>query len=177
MKKLFLLSILPLLMSSTVSGQDLKNNLKINILSPVVRTFNLQYERIIKKDQSLQLGVFYTGYSASGTSFSGFGITPEFRYYLTSPEAPKGAYLAPFIRYQHFDIDDEGIDKGTLNVFGGGAVFGYQWLFKKKITLDMFLGPVYNSGKVTVTAGTDNFDIGPFDGYSIRTGICFGFAF
>ncbi len=76
-----------------------QSTVKINILSPIVKTINLQYEKVVNESSSVQLGFFYTGYSSSGTSFSGFGITPEYRFYLSETEAPAGVYVAPFLRY------------------------------------------------------------------------------
>src|ERR1051325_11478063 len=86
----------------SASGQG--SVIKLNIFSPIVKTFNVQYEKTVKADQSFQLGFFYTGYSTGGTDFSGFGITPEYRFYLSDTDAPKGVYLAPFVRYQSFTL-------------------------------------------------------------------------
>ena len=172
--KSFLVALLMTGFIITASGQG--NVIKINILSPVVNTFNIQYEKKLKSDASFQLGFFYTGYSTGGTSFSGFGITPEYRFYLSDTEAPKGVYVAPFIRYQSFTLTDGG-NKGTLSLFGGGLILGKQWLFKEKFALDLFIGPSYSSGSVKVTSGSDVFSTGSFSGFGVRTGICFGYAF
>ncbi|SRR5260221_3640676 len=168
-----------LLISFSVASlaQDKSNNLKINIFSPVVKTLNLQYERVLNKDQSFQFGFFYTGYSSSGTSLSGVGFTPEYRFYLSGDAAPDGVYIAPFLRYQSFTLSDDQNDKGTLSTFGGGVILGRQWVFKGRITLDLFIGPSYNSGSVSVTSGTNNFSVGSVNSFGVRGGICFGVAF
>jgi hypothetical protein len=170
--------ILFLLIGSSVSSVAQENVLKINIFSPIVKTLNVSYERKVSATGSFQLGFFYTGYSTSGTKFSGFGVTPEYRFYLSSTEAPQGVYVAPFVRYQSFKLEEEtSNDKGTLTMFGGGLVIGKQWIFKEKISLDIFIGPSYSGGNVKVTSGQDNFDTGAFDGFGIRTGLTLGFAF
>lgn len=153
--------------------------LKINIFSPIVKTFNVQYEQAVSASSSFQLGVFYTGYSTSGTSFKGLGITPEYRFYLSDTEAPQGVYVAPFVRYMNFKLEEDDVtnSKADFNAFGGGLILGKQWIFKEKIALDIFIGPIYTSGNVKVTSGTDNFDTGAFDGFSVRSGLCFGFKF
>jgi hypothetical protein len=176
MKKTYL-SLLLILFAVVSYGQEKSNNLKINILSPIASTLNLQYEHVIKKDQSFQLGFFYTGYSNSGTKISGIGITPELRFYLSDDAAPKGVYLAPFLRYQNYSLSDDSNNKGTLSTFGGGLILGKQWVFKDKISLDLFIGPSYNSGSVNVTSGNNNFSVGSVNGFGVRTGICFGFLF
>lgn len=152
---------------------------KINILSPIVKTINVSYERAINENGSFQLGFFYTGWSNDLTKFSGFGITPEYRFYLSDSPAPEGVYVAPFIRYQKFNISDKDVSdsEADFSAFGGGVVIGKQWVFKDKITLDLFLGPAYYSGKVSGQSGNTTFDTDAFDGFGLRTGINFGFKF
>ncbi len=152
---------------------------KINILSPLFRTANIAYEQAISDNGSVQLGFFYTGVKLDNTLFRGYGITPEYRFYLSETSAPEGVYVAPFVRYQNFTLTEENADgKATYSSFGGGLALGKQWIFKEKITLDVFLGPAYYSGKLKVDSGDpQDFEVGVFDGFSLRTGITFGFKF
>lgn len=176
MRKICLLIAL-LATAGAVKAQK-ENVIKINIFSPIVSTFNIQYERKLSATGSFQLGFFYTGFSAGDTKFSGIGITPEYRFYLSETEAPKGVYIAPFLRYQDFTLTQEATtSKGTLTNFGGGVIIGKQWLFKEKIALDIFIGPSYSTGSTKVTSGSSSFSTGAFDGFGIRTGLCLGFAF
>jgi hypothetical protein len=169
--------LLTILLFPSAFSQDKNNNLKINIFSPIAKTLNLQYEHKLTADQSFQFGAFYTGYSSVGTSLSGIGLTSEYRFYLTN-EVFNGVYIAPYLRYQNYTLTDDQNDKGTLTTFGGGLIFGRQWLFKDKITFDIFIGPSYNSGFTKVTAGTNNFQYnGSINGFGVRGGVCFGFAF
>lgn len=65
-------------------GQEQLNAAKINILSPAAGCLNLQYERSVSPQFSLQLGSFYQ-YGClfeQKSSKKSIGITPEFRYYL-----------------------------------------------------------------------------------------------
>lgn len=126
-----------------------------------------------------QLGFFFTKVVAGDTKFSGFGITPEFRYYLSESSAPKGIFLAPYIRYQSFKLSVEGgAAKGSLSVFGGGLLVGAQTLLKDVITIEAFLGPAYSFNNVDVEAGSeDDFEIGTFDGFGVRVGITVGIGF
>ena len=156
------------------------NTFKINIIAPILQTANVQYERAFG-NKSFQLGFFYTGYKNDFTKFNGYGITPEVRFYLSDTEAPAGFYVAPFIRYQSFNLGliDPTLssDKAIYSSIGGGAIIGKQWIFKKKVALDVFLGPSYNSGSLKVTSGTSTFDTNIFDGFGLRTGVCLGIAF
>jgi hypothetical protein len=145
----------------------------------------------VAEHRSLQLGGLFTAWSAGDTKIRGFALTPEYRLYLSeSKPALKGFYLGPFLRYQNLTLTAQeeyaGIDgggtvegKASLNAFGGGMVAGYQFLFKKRFTLDAFLGPSYNGGSLKVTSGdaSQTFDAGAFSGFGVRSGITFGVAF
>lgn len=176
MKKLILIAMS--ILTFNVAFAQKENVIKINILSPIVKTFNVQYERKLNATSSVQLGFFYTGYSVSETTFSGIGITPEYRFYLSEDEALQGVYIAPFLRYQDFSLTEStSTSKATQTTFGGGVILGKQWLFKEKIALDIFIGPSYASGGVKVTSGTGTFNTNAFDGFGLRAGVCFGFGF
>jgi hypothetical protein len=71
------------------------------------------------------------------------------------------------------------LGEASLSTVGGGVVAGYQFLFKKRFTLDTFLGPSYNGGSMKVTAGdaSQNFEAGTFTGFGLRSGVTFGVAF
>lgn len=103
--------------------------LKINLLSPIAQTFSGAYENVLGPEKSIQIAVFINEI--------GFGVTPEYRYYLSSAPAPQGVYIAPFIRYQQLD--------GYDATFGGGLVIGKQNFYKKKISIDAYFGPSYNT--------------------------------
>lgn len=178
MKKVTFIALVVCLMAAANTVQA-QNVVKINILSPIVKTFNISYERAINENSSFQLGFFYSGWSNDLTKFNGFGITPEYRFYLSQTSAPEGVYAAPFLRYQKFTLEDKEFsdDSADFSAFGGGVVIGKQWVFKEKITLDIFLGPAYYSGKVSGESGDTTWDTDAFDGFGLRTGINFGFKF
>ncbi|MBC5994180.1 DUF3575 domain-containing protein [Pontibacter cellulosilyticus] len=183
--KRILLFVVAAIAISMSTAQAQSNIFKINVISPIVRTGSVFYERTIAADKSMQLGVFYTGFSIEDTKFSGYGITPEFRKYLSkSKEAPQGFYIAPFMRYQSFNMTAEyeghsdHTDKATFKTFGGGMLVGSQWVFADRFVLDTFFGPNYNAGSIKVESGEeDAFDTGAFGGFGIRTGIAFGIKF
>jgi hypothetical protein len=156
------------------------NAIKINLLSPVARTFNIAYEKAINENGSFQLGFFYSGAKVSDTKISGWGITPEYRFYLSSTPAPNGFYVAPFLRYNSFTASDNTgseINKATISQFGGGAVVGRQWVFKERVTFDMFIGPKYQNTSTKVTSGQNSFSGSLFNSFGIRGGITLGIAF
>jgi hypothetical protein len=179
MKKI-IFSVAFLIIGSIAFAQDGPQNvIKANILSPILKSGSFFYERALNEKSSFQLGVGFTAYKEdeSGVKISGFFITPEYRMYLSANKtAPAGFYAAPFLRYQNLKIEDE-FDKATLTTFGGGVVAGHQWIFRERFSLDMFLGPNYNSGNVKITSGSQPDIPTSFKGFGIRTGVTFGLAF
>jgi hypothetical protein len=155
------------------------NAFKVNLFSPLVKTGSFFYERAINDKSSAQLGVGFTAYNREDIKVSGIFFTPEYRFYL-SGQSLNGFYVGPFVRYQNLKVTDNtdgSGDKATLSTFGGGVLVGRQWLFSNIITLDLFAGPSYNSGKVKVTSGS-NVDVpGTFQGFGARAGLTLGVAF
>jgi hypothetical protein len=172
--------------TSSYAQTERKNLIKVNFLSPIVSTGSFFYERVISEISSVQLGLFYTGASiGSGdaeTKVRGFGITPEYRFYLSEKGAPQGFFIAPYVRYQNFALTstfDGTEDKATFSGFGGGAVLGGQWLFKDRVSLEVFGGPGYSGGafKYEGDATEDDFTTTGFDGFTFRFGATVGIAF
>lgn len=175
MKKINLLFGIVLFLSLNSFAQEKTFAVKLNYLSPLVKTVNLSFEKAVKEDASFQLGVYYTGFSSSGISYSGLGITPEYRKYLTG-EALDGGYIAPFVRYQSLTLTESSTSsKGTISTFGGGLIVGRQWMMKG-ISFDLFIGPIYNSGSYKSTSGTA-IDAGSFEGFTLRFGTTIGLGF
>ncbi|MFD2513956.1 DUF3575 domain-containing protein [Pontibacter locisalis] len=192
MKKVFVVALVLLAMAMG-AAQAQNSVFKINVLSPVVRTGSVFYEQAISQDKSLQLGLFYTGFRVDETKFRGYGITPEYRQYLsTGKTAPEGFYVAPFLRFQSLNLEVDESDwydeetgeyqdikaKASLNTVGGGLLIGRQWIFKERFVLDTFFGPSYNAGSVKVESGEeDMFNAEALAGFGIRTGVSFGIRF
>ena len=128
--------------------------LKVNLLSPLVKTGSFFYEQQLGGQSSLQLGALMTSWSpGAGTKLSGFAFTPEYRRYFSGNEQGlSGFYVAPFLRYQKLalrldvtdDTDATYTGKVSLQTLGAGLVVGHQWLYGGRVTLDTFLGPSYN---------------------------------
>jgi hypothetical protein len=179
MKRFFLISLAFLLVSGALSAQKM-NNIKTDLFSPIIRTYVLKYERALNQDMSFQLGFFYTGFRPfdSESVLSGYGITPEFRYYLSEKPAPGGFYLAPNVRYMKLTAsDDLTSDEGSLTTLSLALNIGGQWILSDVVALDIWLGPSYNFRTVTATDGQVDFGIAEIDGFGIRAGLALGIAF
>lgn len=170
-----------------VSGRGSENRAKINVSSFFVKTISVQYERIMGGRTSVALGLRLT--PSSGLPFrsaienavnddadeaagkfiadakaGGWAITPEFRYYF-GKAAGTGFYLAPFLRYEHFNIrsaypltDDNNQVipigfQGSNATFGIGFLAGSQFRLSNRLTLDWWiLGPYYTSNSLNLSA-------------------------
>lgn len=175
MKKMTFLFVLLFIISIGSMAQEKTTAIKLNYLSPLVKTVNLAFEKSVKEDASFQFGFYYTGFSSGGVNYKGYGITPEYRKYLTG-EALSGAYVAPFIRYQSITLTESAtVSKGEISTFGGGLIIGRQWMMKG-ISFDIFIGPTFNSGTYSSSSGS-TIDAGSFDGFSIRFGSTIGLGF
>ncbi len=180
MKKTALLAICMLIISGGLFAQKM-NTVKTDLFSPFLRTGVFKYERALNENMSAQLGFFYTGYSPGGldTKLNGIGITPEFRYYLSSTPAPNGTYLAPNFRYMTLTVTDQIDDsEGTLTSLGFAINLGKQVVLKNIIVIDAWVGPVYAFRSISESVGgADLGQISGVDGFGIRLGIAIGLAF
>lgn len=179
LRKITLLFAVIIMFSANLFAQP-DNVIKVSLLSPFVKSGSFFYERSINDDMSLVGGFFFTAWKPDeDVELKGFGITLEYRYYLSEKTvSPSGAFLAPFVRYQNFNIsdyEDGSRAEADLSSMGGGLLIGYQKLFKDRITLEAFIGPAYYASKLT---GDDSVEsIGQFDGFTVRGGITVGIAF
>ena len=94
MKRALLLVLVLFFISTSLLAQKM-NVVKTDLFSPILRTGTLKYERAFTEDIAVQLGFFYTGFHPfdSETTVRGYGITPEFRFYLSTTPAPNGTYF------------------------------------------------------------------------------------
>ena len=182
MKKIVIVGLTMLVMSSVIYAQDAQkmNVIKTDLFSAFIRTGVIKYERAFNENISAQLGFFYTVYSPrdSESDLNGWGITPEFRFYLSDTPAPVGTYIAPNFRYMKLDVFDG--DTGESGIFTNSSLafnLGKQWLFKDIVTLDAWVGPSYNFRTVTETTGEVDPGLEDVDGFGLRIGIALGIAF
>jgi hypothetical protein len=180
MKKLLLIVSIFASAATFAQQNSHRHAVKINPLSLFLMTGNASYEHAIGQNQSVQLGMFYSGVSFGGLKYSGIGITPEYRFYFGGRKtAMNGVYAAPFARYQNFTLQDkETTQKTSFTSFGGGATIGWERAWDSGFLLDLFIGPAYNKGKFKNDSDEDQFDIsGGVNGFGVRTGLTLGFAF
>lgn len=171
----FILVVCAFLVNLKSYGQ--KNVVKLNLLSLPIRNFYASYERVLSDKKSISIGLAFmpsrsmlfkgsfSDNSSQGENrwesltMSGFSVTPEFRFYTARrKEAPRGFYIAPYVKYQNFGVKgkytEEYYDndykrdntatfdlKGTYSLFALGCQFGVQWLISDRVSIDWsFIG-------------------------------------
>jgi hypothetical protein len=181
MNKLSLAILLCLFLTSYRVQAQRQNVFKVNVISPFLLTGNAAYERVLSEKSSFQLGAFTSGLRIGSIKYRGFGVTPEYRFYvLEGQEAPNGFYVAPFVRYRKFNINNINDPRlgGSLRTIGGGVTAGYQALINDRFSIDAFLGPSFSSATVRSADGyTPSLPFGLFAGLGLRAGLTFGVTF
>lgn len=158
---------------------DYPHIIKVNLFSPLIGTVNVHYEKALSENSSFQLeGFYFTGqFMRQQLDIRGIGLTANYRYYL-SKSFPSGWFAQPFIRYQKYwpliastARTNDDIQVGTL-----GMVFGYQVLAAKRLSLDIFAGPMYSKLFANDRRVSNDF-IPVFNGPWLRFGGTLGFLF
>ncbi len=180
MKKILFSLLAGVILSSGILNAQKTNVVKTSLTSIFLKTYVVAYEKAINEDMAAQLGFYYTSTSFLDTEFSGYAITPEFRYYLSDEKiAPNGPFIAPFFRYQNFTLSDQSSgESATFTGVGGGILVGAQKVFKDVITLSAFIGPSYISPSVTYDDPNHTWEFDRGDGgVWARAGINVGIVF
>lgn len=157
-----------------------------------IRNITFSYERLITKNQSI---VLQAGYLVFPKLFAdtianiitlhrgdkwGLNLAMDYRYYPAARNrrpAPDGLYIGGYLSYygftwkNHFDIlhttvDQNGTISGALHVVNLGFELGYQFIFWKRLSLDLLLfGPSLSviSGKLKIAGELDPEEIKNLD--------------
>ena len=173
-RNLPVLLALYILVPTHLQAQEIKqrkNTIRVNITNPAIFTGNsfiVGYERVLKNNRSVVIGVGTAGLPNFGKSLSsdsvqvtgsrngGFHISGEYRFYLSKENkyaAPRGVYLAPFYSYnkmirgndwklQTTAVQGNASTDLNLNIHTVGVALGYQFVFWNRLALDLvMIGP------------------------------------
>lgn len=198
------------LCQSTVSSSDktnpakeqkiLKNTLFLNVLSPLVRTLNLGYERALNQKFSAQIAflkgsIYPQGISAADTNyFNQTGITGALKYYLRSypGKTVEDFFLGPYLRYldmemQDFAFGDSGFEKDSLGRLKLNQSKGSSWkigvqagsrqIFFKRLAIEVFSGIHYQYSTGIRPVSSETINLISQQGIGFRMGITAGFCF
>ncbi|MBL4576988.1 MAG: hypothetical protein JKX74_00870 [Flavobacteriales bacterium] len=178
--------------------------LKTNPLSmlwgsiPLTAEFMVLYEFVTAPQQASQVGISYIGKSPVLKAFedtvpdlnlltiSGVRLQLSHRFYFLKSYdfAPRGLYLSPHISYatakvstKHFSSQDVFV---RINQFNLNTLLGWQWIYKRGHTLDVFGGLGYKDNFWEIhdaqnTISLANDDMGKW--YTGPVKLSFGFYF
>ena len=130
------------------------NTIKVSLSNAVIGTVGLSYERVLGNALSAQITVSSTDYSYKKFTYKGFAVSPEVRFIAFDEESANYSFVAPFIRYQRFNLSQSYIADSTGNSISGtstalvnagsiGFIGGRQWILMDRIALEVFAGPVF----------------------------------
>ncbi len=151
-----------------------KNMAKVNLSAFAGKGFGLQYERQVGKRITVALG--YSAIPASSIAFKSFIenqinndqakaavvdiknfslgtsiFTPEARYYFGRDGSFHGLYLAPYVRFGHYNLEGpityttstgarrDVFFNGSLNATTGGLMMGSTFHLSKRLYLDWWI--------------------------------------
>ncbi|MES2558969.1 MAG: DUF3575 domain-containing protein [Bacteroidota bacterium] len=153
-------------------------------------------------NNSVGNGYRYENTSVENQLTRGFTIVPEYRFVLNG-RGLSGIYIAPFARYMYYEYSRDievtidstfssypiysysASERYTYQSVGVGVIVGKQLIFKNRVVLDFFGGPVYSilltsnhsiakTSDVVIGSGIPNMYI---RGYGVRGGFSVGFLF
>lgn len=152
---------------------------------------SIAYERVIHFMGSVQMKVEFLGkYNPFGglgyiketydntIKVSGIGLVPEVRYYGTENYAPKGLFAGFYIPMKFASLEVPSyvfnggrkftIDNTNLSYtqIGLGLDVGYQYLYKKRLTIEGLLGISISKGTFS---GADYKSTDVINGYEVET--------
>lgn len=184
-KSLTIFFVLSILGSSTLFAQDTEtekgkmNSFKARPIGLIIGLGKIAYERKLNDHGSIQLGLAYFDYNFDSFGFSGIGITPEYRIFVTG-DAIDGFYIAPFLSYDALTVKGDDT-KATGYRYGGGAKAGFQWLLGKResFVIDLAFGGRYvDFGYKVENGSNDDFEDSSFlTGFRPDITFAIGFAF
>lgn len=165
--------------------KDLKNTIHFNLTNPLIfgSSFIVGYERVINKRQTFTVNFGTTGFPSLNLINSdslkantirddkGYHFSADYRFYLAKENkysAPRGVYIGPYYSYNFFDKGHVWTVKSTsggspaqvnsdlrLNIHTIGFELGYQFIFWRRLSLDMILvGPGVAAYSLKASIGT-----------------------
>jgi len=153
-----------------------QNIIKLNLANTVLKTPEINFEFPVDDKSSVAFSFYYTWFNPEDTELKGWALTPEYRFYLGNSYVTNGLYVAPYFRFQNYNVVSEISDKGHLRSMGIGAIGGYQTFLARWLTLEGFLGVGFNYGGVSSQGLITKFHVDYYEGLVIRFGLSLGIA-
>ena len=156
MKKITFLMLMGALSFGTLQAQ---HDVKINMLGLIFGNYGVNYEYVISPEMSTGAGINYYIYKLTSTDFSGtttteltytgFNISPEFRFYFNPDDDAEGAYAGAYLKYRtatgdgNWYYDPQGILQTTSRTNTGlafGIMGGKKWVADVGFIFETYFG-------------------------------------
>ncbi len=153
----------------SMSAQNTNSNhseIKLNVLSTILGTVEIEFERTLNSDSALGISLFST-FDDTGKAFSydyDSGINGFYRYYFGKKYA-SGIFVEGFGMFHSTTFRSITSRNEINNNLLLGAGLGYKWVSEKGIVLQANFSPGFNLFE------------DEFDSYSGRAGISLGYRF
>ncbi|UAM97346.1 DUF3575 domain-containing protein [Polaribacter litorisediminis] len=185
--KRFSLLLLIIMFSLSVKAQEKlpqdinkKHELKLNAFSLIVfSSLDISYERLLNKDSSFGVGVFYNFNSIDNDLYypKKFSITPYYRWFFTDSRFARGFFVEGFGMLNTYEDQEYfwGSPKQTEQEtsFALGISVGGKFIIKSGFTAEVYAGVgrnLFNNNSVD-----DSIDLG--NDIITRGGISLGYRF
>jgi len=178
-----------------------KNAIKVNFLSPLFNSFNINYERSLRPGRSIEatVGIIGVGNDIYDTDEQGMFLKLGYKfikspdYYLRGQRYAhvlKGGYIRPELAVSYYKYDFEhsyyyydgatnDVSRETNLMFAVLLNFGKQWVIDNGFIVDTFVGVGYGFGSDEESYGMHKAFIGGIDEFplalsmGVRVGWCF----
>ena len=125
---LFSIVLLAIQASNAQVTDDRKTNvINVNLTSFLISHYGLSYERVLSDKISVRLygDLAYFNYKLSDDNIklNGFGILPEFRYYVSGKGAPYNYFVGLYGVIRRYSLD--GSISENNKIYRGNGDFGY----------------------------------------------------
>lgn len=184
--------LFPAIAQEEKAPQQAYDKLGFSVLPFVTGTFQLQYEHRGESGNSIWLAPSITYVDSDYDKKFGAGLEMQYRIYVydkVTEKHTKNAYFAPYAFFKRFSFEEEDhyyyddyyvdyapvVRDQEINVFGGGMLFGLQYIFAGKVHLDIYAG-----GGLRKADKDNNYNyfMEPgYSGFAPKVGIDIGFSF
>lgn len=144
---LFFIPVFLIFLSPGIYSQQNSNIIKTNTLGLLLGNFNASYEKVMNVKSSFVLsGSFLSSATIISSDISALGLGLAYRYYLTHSRkaSPVGLWAAPRVSFVFGGTVSSSSNRSEFNLFSSGAETGYQWLLKRRITVEPGIGASYS---------------------------------
>jgi hypothetical protein len=138
---------------------DKKHELKLNAFSLIVfSSLDVSYERLLNKDSSFGISVFYNFNSVDNNLYypKKFSITPYYRWFFTETRFARGFFVEGFGMLNSYEEElfffDSRTETEQETDFALGISVGGKFIIKSGFTAEVYLG----IGRNLFNNGTDS---------------------